>query len=187
MDEFLGTIKLFGFNFAPKGWAFCQGQLMSISQNTALFSLLGTYYGGNGQTTFALPDLRSRVAVGQGQGPGLSQYDMGQQGGMETVTLIANQMPVHTHAATATTTAVMTAEMSQASATNPNDRCLASGTQIYADNDPNQNRGMSPHCITATTTVTIANAGGSQPVGIITPYLALNYCICTQGIYPSRN
>ena len=94
MDEFLGTIKLFGFNFAPKGWAFCQGQLMSISQNTALFSLLGTYYGGNGQTTFALPDLRSRVAVGQGQGPGLSQYDMGQQGGMETVTLIANQMTI---------------------------------------------------------------------------------------------
>ena len=126
MDEFLGTIKLFGFNFAPKGWMFCNGQILSISQNTALFSLLGTMYGGNGQTTFAVPDLRSRIAVGMGQGPGLSSYDQGQVGGVEAETLLVSQMPAHTH----TATAVLTAENSQATAQNPNGKYLASGTNI---------------------------------------------------------
>lgn len=187
MDEFLGCIKLFGFNFAPRGWATCQGQLLSIAQNTALFSLLGTTYGGNGTTTFALPDLRGRVAVGMGQGPGLSSYTIGEIGGMENTTLTILQMPIHNHTATATTTAILTAENAQATAQNPNGKCLASGTPIYAEADANQNRQMAPNCINATTTVTIANAGGSQPVGIRQPYLALNYCIATEGIFPPRN
>src|SRR5215831_8639728 len=97
-EPFLGMIILVGFTFPPRGWAFCQGQLLPISQNTALFSLLGTTYGGNGQTTFALPDLRGRVPVGFGQGPGLSNYTQGQVGGVENVTLAINQMPIHTHA-----------------------------------------------------------------------------------------
>src|SRR6266480_4308295 len=96
-EPFLGEIRTFGFNFAPRGWAQCNGQLLSISQNTALFSLLGTTYGGNGQTTFALPDLRSRVPIHQGQGPGLSQYSIGQSAGNESVTLNQSQMPAHIH------------------------------------------------------------------------------------------
>src|SRR5689334_21806331 len=96
-EPFLGQICIFGFNFAPNGWAFCQGQLMPIAQNTALFSLLGTQYGGNGQTTFALPDLRGRVPLGFGQGPGLSPYTIGEQAGVEAVTLVQGQMPQHSH------------------------------------------------------------------------------------------
>src|SRR3954454_5741331 len=102
-DPFIGELRLFGFNFAPRNWATCDGQLMSISQNTALFSLLGTQYGGNGQTTFALPDLRGRVPKHAGQGPGLSTYTIGQVGGTETQTLSASQMPAHTHAVAAST------------------------------------------------------------------------------------
>ena len=105
MDPFIGELRLFGFNFAPRGWALCQGQLMSISQNTALFSLLGTMYGGNGQTTFGLPDLRGRTALGFGQGPGLSPYDQGQPGGAEQVTLLAGQLPPHNHTVSASSAA----------------------------------------------------------------------------------
>jgi microcystin-dependent protein len=187
MDEFLATIKIFGFNFAPRGWAFCQGQVLSIASNTALFSLLGTTFGGNGQTTFGLPDLRGRVAVGQGQGPGLSNYVMGQMSGTETNTLTTGQMPIHTHTATATTTSILSAEETAANAQNPAGKCLASGTNIYAVESPGTNRQMSPTAIASTTTVTIATAGGSQPVNNLQPYLALNYCICTEGIYPSRS
>src|SRR5262245_42833413 len=97
MDSFIGSIILFAGNFAPRGWAFCQGQILSIAQNTALFSILGTTYGGNGQTTFALPDLRGRVPIGTGQGPGLSNIDLGEQSGSENVTLLASNMPPHTH------------------------------------------------------------------------------------------
>src|SRR5688572_18111229 len=97
MDEFIAIIKMFGGNFAPRGWALCNGQILSIAQNTALFSLLGTTFGGNGQTTFALPDLRGRVPIHPGQGPGLSNYSLGQQAGTETVTLTINNMPAHGH------------------------------------------------------------------------------------------
>ena len=103
MDPFLGQLMLVPYNFAPRGWAFCNGQIMSIAQNTALFSLLGTTYGGNGQTTFALPDLRGRVAVSAGQGPGLQNYSLGEIAGSETVTLISSQMPAHTHLVGAST------------------------------------------------------------------------------------
>src|SRR5215831_10605748 len=101
-EPFVAQIQIFAFNFAPRGWAFCNGQILSIAQNTALFSLLGTTYGGNGQTTFALPDLRGRVPLSSGLGPGLSNYDFGEMAGTETVTLITNQMPVHNHAVPAT-------------------------------------------------------------------------------------
>ena len=187
MDEYLGTIKLFGFNFAPRGWISCQGQLLSIAQNSALFSLLGTTYGGNGTTTFGLPNLAGRLAVGQGQLTGGAVYSMGEISGSESMTLLSTQLPAHVHAATAVTTAILSAESTQATAQNPNGKCLASGTTIYADEDPAQNRQMSPTCITASTAVTVAPAGGSQPFSILQPFLVMNYCICTSGIFPPRN
>jgi microcystin-dependent protein len=187
MEEYLGTIKLFGFNFAPRGWMTCQGQILSIAQNSALFSLLGTTYGGNGQTTFGLPNLAGRVGIGQGQLVGGSAYVMGEAGGTENTTLLSTQMPNHTHTATAATTAILSAESTQANAQNPNGKCLASGTNIYADEDPAQNRQMATSCIAATTTVTIAAAGGSQPFKILQPFLVMNYAICTSGIFPPRN
>jgi microcystin-dependent protein len=187
MEEYIGTIKLFGFAFAPRGWMTCQGQMLSIAQQTALFSLLGTTYGGNGVTTFGLPDLRGRVAVGQGQLTGGAVYTMGEMAGSEAVTLTQAQLPSHTHTATAVTTAILTAESTQATAQNPANKCLASGTSIYAEEDPANNRQMSPTCITASTTVTVAPAGNSQGVAILQPFLVANYCICIEGIFPPRN
>jgi microcystin-dependent protein len=161
--------------------------MLSIAQNTALFSLLGTTYGGNGTTTFGLPNLSGRVAIGQGQLAGGAVYSMGEAAGAESTTLVMPQLPAHTHTATAATTATLTAESAQATAQNPNGKCLASGTPIYADEDPAQNRQMAPSCITATTTVTVNPTGSNQPVSILQPFLVLNYCICSQGIFPSRN
>jgi microcystin-dependent protein len=187
MDEYLGTVKLFGFNFAPRGWMTCQGQLLSIAQNTALFSLLGTTYGGNGVTTFALPNLAGRVGIGQGQLIGGAVYTMGEVTGTENTTLLMTNLPNHTHTATAATTAVLSAESTQANAQNPANKCLASGTNIYADEDPAQNRQMATSCITATTTVTVNPTGGSQPFSILQPLLVMNYSICTSGVFPPRN
>ncbi|GAA3627859.1 phage tail protein [Microlunatus ginsengisoli] len=169
MDPFIGELRLFGFNFAPRGWALCQGQLMSISQNTALFSLLGTIYGGNGQTTFALPDLRGRTALSFGQGSGLSNYDQGQVGGTEQVTLIANQLPPHNHTVAAS---------SAATGKNP------------ANSFPAYNADSSNYGSSADLTMNPAMVGGggsSQPVAIAPPYLVLNWCIALEGIFPSRN
>lgn len=183
MDEFIGCIKLFGFNFAPRGWQTCQGQVLSIAQNSALFSLLGTTYGGNGQTTFALPDLQGRAAIGQGTGAGLTPRSMGQVGGAESATLTTNNMPSHTH--TATATSVLHAEDKIADAQNPNNKLLASGEKIYANLDESTNRIMAPQSIV--TTVTVAPTGGNQPTPTMPPFLALNYSICVEGIFPSRN
>ena len=183
MDSpFLGMIAIFGFNFAPRGWAFCQGQILSIAQNTALFSLLGTMYGGNGQTTFALPDLRGRVPVGQGQGPGLSSYDIGQVGGTETNSLTVSQLAPHTHVAA--TSAVLHAEGVNATGQNPNGKLLASAN-IYSDPDPANDRTMNSASIVASTT--IQPTGNSQPINNIQPYLGMNYSIALEGIFPSRN
>ncbi|MDX6255763.1 MAG: hypothetical protein QOJ11_2097 [Frankiales bacterium] len=165
-SPFLGEIRIFGFNFNPRGWATCQGQLMSISQNTALFALLGTQYGGNGQTTFALPDLRSRIALGQGQGPGLSAYVIGELAGSETVTLLQSQLPAHTHAQPVTNAA--------ASASRPNNTVPAAGGSYAAAGDGGS---FVPTSVT----------GGNQPFGILPPVLVVNYCIALQGIFPSRN
>ena len=163
---FLGMIATYGFNFAPRGWAMCNGQILSIAQNTALFSLLGTTYGGNGQTTFALPDLRSRVPVHMGQGPGLSSYALGQTGGEETVTLTASQMPSHSHGAQASSTFT---------SKNPTGR-YPSGGGAYGDTAD-----------TSLNAAEIASSGGNQPHDNLQPYLTLNTCIALQGIFPSRN
>ena len=181
MDPFIGQIMAVGFNFAPRGWAMCQGQLLSISQNSALFSLLGTMYGGDGRTTFGLPDLRGRVAIGIGQGPGLSNYDQGQAGGVEQETITVNQMPAHTHALTVTAAV-------QVSTTNPDSDEAGGGhltntsSNFYAAaGTPGNNLGG------VSASGTAANTGGSQPVSVMQPYLALNYIIATMGIFPSRN
>lgn len=158
---------MFGFNFAPRSWAFCDGQLLPISQNTALFSLLGTTYGGDGRTTFALPDLRGRVPLHEGTGPGLSSYLLGQKGGLENVTLTTAQIPAHTHSP-------------QCSSDDPNSGSPANGfpaavgTPIYSTT---QNASMGA----------TGSAGGSQSHENRPPYLALNFCIALQGIFPSRN
>jgi microcystin-dependent protein len=165
-EPFLGMIILFGGNFAPRGWAFCNGQLLAINQNTALFSLLGTTYGGNGTTTFALPDLRGRVPLHFGQGPGLSSYVEGQVGGVENVTLLANQMPAHTHSQPATA--------GDETTNRPNAAVPARGG-VYASSPDGSN-------LAATT-----SAGGGQPHTNLQPYLTLNYCIALEGIFPSRN
>ena len=165
---FLGEIRIFPYNFAPRGWAFCGGQNLPIAQNTALFSLLGTTYGGNGQTTFALPDLRSRVPLHSGQGPGLSSYTLGEVTGTESVTLTVNQMPTHNHLAAST--------QATAGATRPQNN-FPSGGGAYAT--ATDNTTMNPGHI--------LNAGGNQPVGIVQPILALNFCIALEGIFPSRN
>jgi microcystin-dependent protein len=169
-EPFLGEIRLFPYNFAPRGWAFCQGQILSIAQNTALFSLLGTTYGGNGVTTFALPDLRGRVAVSQGQGPGLSPYSLGEQGGVESVTLIATQMPQHNHLISVNN--------------------AGSSTGRPSGNYPGQTSGntYAPSSDGSTfAPQAVGMAGGNQPHTNIQPYLALNYCIALEGIFPSRN
>jgi microcystin-dependent protein len=181
LDPFIGTICMFGFNFPPRTWALCNGQLLSIAQNTALFSLLGTTYGGNGQTTFALPDLRGRVPVHFGQGPGLSSYDLGQVGGVESSTLTVNQMPAHAHtfsgqqavAATAGTTPDPTGNILAAPASSiPHYAAANAATGATASGS-----------VTGTT----ALAGGSQPQSELQPYLGLNFSIALQGIYPPRD
>ncbi len=168
-EPFLGQIMLVPYNFAPRGWAFCSGQLLPIAQNTALFSLLGTTYGGNGTTTFALPDLQGRVPVGSGTGPGLSPVLPGQLGGSETVSLSANQMPSHSHAAAAT--------QASATSTRPSGQLPAAGQAIYGS--PSDGSTLSPSFIQAT--------GGGQPVDVRQPYLGLSYIIALVGIFPSRD
>jgi microcystin-dependent protein len=183
-------IILVGFNFAPRGWAFCQGQLLPISQNTALFSLLGTTYGGNGVTTFALPDLRGRVPLGFGQGAGLSSYVQGQVGGVENVTLTINQMPIHTHTISlgslqATLKARNTPGNTQTPVGNVPAVEAAGVTATYSDQGANAS--MAAGGIDVSGNPTAANTGGSLPTGILQPYLAMNYCIALAGIFPSRN
>jgi microcystin-dependent protein len=165
-EPFLASIILFAGNFAPRGWAFCNGQILSIAQNTALFSLLGTTYGGNVQTTFALPDLRGRAPLSAGQGPGLASYSLGEVGGVESVTLLSTQMPVHTHS--------QPAASGQQTTNRPNGAVPARGG-VYASS-----------CDGAALDPT-SPAGGNQPHENRPPYLALNYIIALEGIFPSRN
>ena len=169
-EPFIGELRLFGFNFNPKGWATCAGQILSISQNTALFALLGTTYGGNGQTTFALPDLRGRVPISQGQGPGLSNYSIGQVGGTETVTLTSVNLPAHTHQVRATTEDANSAQPG-------NNLPAAVGAGAYG----------SQAADTTMSAAMIAPAGNNQPFNNVQPYLTLNWCIALEGIFPSRN
>ncbi|WP_400193059.1 phage tail protein [Hymenobacter sp. B81] len=179
MDEYIGIIKLFAGNFAPQNWAFCNGQLMAISQNTALFSILGTTYGGDGRTTFGLPDLRGRVPVGMGQGPGLSYYSQGQMGGTETVTLLANQMPAHTHMLNAS---------SQPGATNaPAGGVLALPVGSTGGGEEVTVNAFGSAIDTQMSPLAIGAGGGSQPHENRQPNLGLNYIICLRGYFPPRS
>lgn len=166
MDPFLGEIILFAGNFAPRGWAYCEGQLLPINSNQALFSLFGTIYGGDGRTTFALPDLRGRAPVSSGQGPGLSNRPEGQKTGSSTNTISTQQMPAHNHVVTVPTNSGAETESSGYLAANP----------IYAE-DSNSSYGG----------VTVTPNGGGQPVNNMQPYLALNYIVALVGVFPSRN
>ena len=164
---------MFAGNFAPRGWAFCNGQILAISQNTALFSILGTTYGGNGTTNFALPNLQSRVPIHPGQGPGLSLYNLGQAGGVEYVTLLTNQMPAHSHQVSGNS-----AGGNQASPGGGFPAVESTGTSMnYSGGPPDTT--MNPSMIGA--------AGGNQPFTILQPYLCVNFIIALTGIFPSRN
>jgi microcystin-dependent protein len=169
MDPFVGQLLLAGFNFAPKGWALCQGQIMPLSQNTALFSLLGTIYGGDGKSTFGLPDMRARVGMGQGNGVGLTSRVMGELGGSPSVTLLLSELPKHQHAANA-------ASVNGNQAT-PINFATGESPNIYAGGAPNA--GMSASAIGLN--------GGNQPHNNMMPYQTLNWCIALQGVYPQRS
>lgn len=177
-EPFIGEIKMVGFNFAPRGWALCSGQILSIAQNTALFSLLGTTYGGNGQSTFGLPDLRGRFPTHSGQGPGLSSRSLGEVSGTESVTLLSTQMPMHTHAFTGSL-----ACSNQAGNSDSPVGAFPAPSGSAEDFRTTSNASMAPGAVTGT----VAIAGGSQPVGIMNPYLCVNFIIALQGIFPSRN
>lgn len=200
MEEFIAIIKIFAGNFAPRGFAYCQGQLIGLNTNTALFSLIGTTYGGNGETNFALPDLRGRMPIGIGQGPGLSNFVLGQKAGAENVTLTTAQMPQHNHPLTGVTsnsTQAGTAVAANGDAITPTNNYLAlspkigsgpNATQLktYATAAPSPVK-LGGGAITTTTNATIGLAGSGQSFSIMQPYLAINYIICLEGIYPSRN
>ncbi|HLM00042.1 MAG TPA: tail fiber protein [Pyrinomonadaceae bacterium] len=186
MDEFIAIIKMFGGNFAPRGWALCNGQILSIAQNTALFSLLGTTFGGNGQTTFALPDLRGRVPVHPGQGPGLSPYNLGQASGTENTTLTINNMPQHNHPFQGH----QGASTNDGNDTQPGGNLPAIATVNVGGTDYQvtaYRSGAQPDAQLAGLTGTVGIAGGSQPFSILQPYLCVNFIICLEGIFPSRN
>ncbi len=170
-DPFVAEIRIFPFNFAPRGWARCDGQLLPLSQNTALFSLLGTTYGGNGQSNFALPDLQGRAPMQPGQGPGLSLRDLGETGGSQAVTLLESEIPNHSHAARIS--------LADAISRTPAEQYLASavGAGIYA-NSP-QHTAMAPEAL--------APAGGDQPHNNMMPYLTFYFCIALQGVFPPRS
>jgi microcystin-dependent protein len=170
-DPFVAEIRIFPFNFAPKGWAWCNGQLLPISQNTALFSLLGTTYGGDGKSTFALPDLQGSAPMHPGQGPGLSLHDLGESGGSETVTLLESEIPVHPHGMAAAAQDPATAKLISSNAS----FSLSQGGGIYQDT---QNTQLAPEAI--------APQGGDQPHNNMQPYLTLYFNIALQGVFPPR-
>lgn len=171
MDPFVAEIRIFPFNFAPRGWAWCDGQLLPLSQNTALFSLLGTTYGGNGKSNFALPDLQGRAPMHPGQGPGLSLHDLGETGGSETVSLLESEIPSHAHT-------FMTRN------DNGEDRIVASteslarstGGLLYA----------APGAMVPMSDLALPPAGGDQPHNNMMPYLTFYFCIALQGVFPPR-
>jgi len=171
-EPFVGQIALFPFNFAPQGWAFCNGQLLQINQYNALFALLGTTYGGNGQTTFALPDLRGRVPLGAGQGPGLTNRFLGETLGTENVTILESQMPAHTHGIQ-----VLSSPGTSNTPVNSIPAQNRDGISNYASGTPNGQMASG----------VLASTGGSQPVNNMQPSLSMNYCIALFGIFPSQS
>jgi microcystin-dependent protein len=173
MDPFVAEIRIFGFNFAPKGWAFCNGQLLPLSQNTALFSLLGTTYGGDGKSNFALPNMQGNAPMHPGQGPGLSLHDLGETGGSQTVTLLQSEMPSHTH------TFFANAVVGDTNAPSPNVSLTRSHNATAYQTTTNQS-------LVQFASNAISPAGGSQPHNNMMPYLTLNFCIALQGVFPPR-
>jgi microcystin-dependent protein len=171
-DPFLAEIRIFPFNFAPKGWAFCDGQILPLSQNTALFSLLGTTYGGDGKSNFALPNLQGSVPMHSGQGPGLSLYDLGEIGGSDTVTLLTSEIANHSHA--------LQASNQPGEDPSPANEALARsvGASLYQSNTTTN--------LVALDQAAAAPAGGSLPHNNLQPYLTLNFCIALQGVFPPR-
>lgn len=173
-DPFVAEIRIFPFNFAPKGWAWCDGQLLPLSQNTALFSLLGTTYGGNGKSNFALPDLQGNAPMHPGQGPGLSLHDLGETGGSETVTLLESEIPSHIHSISASTAAAD-----------------EQGTKQPVGAIPGRQQGANQLYATLANPVTfnpaaLGPAGGDQPHNNMQPYLTCYFCIALQGVFPPR-
>ncbi len=170
MDPFVAEIRIFPFNFAPKGWAFCDGQILPLSQNTALFSLLGTTYGGDGKSNFALPNMQGNAPMHPGQGPGLSLHDLGETGGSDTVSLLESEIPSHTHGYTVSQAdGLVGAPAGQLCAT-------GIGVGMYAP----------PGTLVQLNDNSLAPAGGDQPHNNLQPYLTLNFCIALQGVYPPR-
>jgi microcystin-dependent protein len=170
-DPFVAEIRIFPFNFAPKGWAWCNGQLMPISQSTALYSLLGTTYGGDGKSTFALPDLQGRAPMHPGQGPGLSPHDLGETGGSETVTLLESEIPAHSQH--------LRASQADALERTPGRQMVATGISIGMYAAPGSTTQLSPAMLTPT--------GGNQPHNNLQPYLTCYFCIALQGDFPQRS
>lgn len=172
-EPFIGQIAMFAGNFAPRGWAFCDGQLLSIAENSALFSLLGTTYGGDGRTTFGLPDLRGRFPLHPGNGPGLTPRSLGEKGGVESVTLAANQMPSHTH------TNQALAQTTAGTDSDPTGKVPAAGRNFYAD--------IAAGPTTVLASQTSGSTGGGQAHTNVPPFQGVNFIIALIGIYPSRN
>ena len=175
MEGYIGQIILFAGNFAPRNWALCDGQLLPISQWSALFSILGTTYGGDGRTTFALPDLRGRAPIHEGQGPGLPSYRLGQKGGSEQNVLNITNMPAHNHTGSSLNVSNQAGEETSP----PAGGSIGGGAAIYNAESPNTTLNQN--------SVVINSEGGNQPVNNMQPWLALNYIICLQGIFPSRS
>jgi microcystin-dependent protein len=169
-DPFVAEIRIFPFNFAPKGWAFCDGQLLPLSQNTALFSLLGTTYGGDGKSTFALPDMQGNAPMHPGQGPGLSLHDLGETGGSQFVTLLESEMPAHSH--------LESVSVQDGIEPAPAGQLFAKGIGI--------NMYAAPGALTQLSPNTVAPAGGSAPHNNMQPYLTFNFNIALQGVFPPR-
>lgn len=171
-DPFVAEIRMFPFNFAPKGWAFCDGQILPLSQNTALFSLLGTTYGGDGKSNFALPDLQGRSGMHPGQGPGLSLHDLGETGGSETVSLLESEIPSHAHAW---------------NASNQDGTVQTPGGQLTAGGVGGISLYNTATSLTPISSDAVSVVGGDQPHNNLQPYLTVNFCIALQGIYPPRS
>ena len=169
-DPFVAEIRIFPFNFPPTGWATCDGQLMPLSQNTALFSLLGTTYGGNGKSNFALPNIQGNAVMHPGQGPGLSLHDLGETGGSETVSLLESEIPSHSH--------VVAASEGDGTERTPASQLLATGIAISQYQTPGPLTTLAPQAV--------APIGADQPHNNMQPYLTLNFCIALQGVFPPR-
>lgn len=190
-EPYLGSVCAFGFNFCPRGYASANGQLFSISQNSALFSLLGTMYGGDGRTTFGLPDLRGRSLVGAGQGNGLSPITQGEVGGTEQVTLTAGQMAAHTHGASTNVDVTAQAHAlggaGNSDSPSGNSWATVSRQNSYSTAAPNVVLNANAVSATAAATTTVNPSGNSQPINIRPPFTGITYCVATEGIFPPRN